>query len=44
MRWQVLLGMMASLGFVARAATGALERFDDALVALDDDLALSPAA
>jgi hypothetical protein len=45
MRWQVFFGMVASLGFVARATTDALQRFDDALVALDDDLStLSPAA
>jgi hypothetical protein len=37
MRWQLLLGVVASLGFAARATTEAMLRFDDALIALDDD-------
>jgi hypothetical protein len=38
MRWQLLFGVVASLGFAARATAGAMLLFDDALVALDDDI------
>jgi hypothetical protein len=37
MRWQLFLGLVAWLGFAARATTAAMLHFDDALVALDDD-------